>query len=224
MSGQIRVITTCTSRKVALETEFGHAALPGMAAPVALPAERLYAGEQHRRLMAGVNALRDRVRVDLWVISARAGLIAGDEQLAPYDESFSGLPTEQVREQADRLGIATDLRRLVAEPCKLTILLVGNDYFDAARLDEAAHWASPTLALVSPSRAARMPIHPNLRALVVGQTLAREWSLPLTLLKGEIVRRVFFDLGLGTRTVESLAADRSLLHTLNGQSYQAVPC
>ena len=34
MSGHIRVITTCTSRKVALETELDHAALPGMAAPL----------------------------------------------------------------------------------------------------------------------------------------------------------------------------------------------
>ncbi len=224
MSGHIRVITTCTSRKVALETEFDHAALPGMEAHLTLPAERLYAGGQHRRLMVGIDALRDQFRVDLWVISARAGLITGDEELAPYDESFSGLPTGRVREQADRLGIATDLRRLVAEPCMLTILLAGNDYFDAARLDEPADWASPTLALVSPSRAARIPIHPNLRPLVVGQTLAREWSLPLTLLKGEVVRRVFFDLGRGARTVESVAADHSLLHNLNGQSYQAVPC
>jgi hypothetical protein len=223
MSDHIRVITTCTSRKVALETELDQA-LPGMTAPVTLPAERLYAGEQHRRLMAGVTAVRDRFRVDLWVISASAGLIPGDEEIAPYDESFSALPSGRAREQAERLGIAKDLRRLVAEPCKLTILLAGNDYFDAARLDEQVDWASPTLALVSPSRADRMPIHPNLRPLVVGQTLAREWSLPLTLLKGEIVRRVFFDLVRGIRTVDSIAADQSLIHTLNGQRYQAVPC
>lgn len=224
MNSHIRVITTCTSRKVALETESEHAALPGIAAPVTLPAERLYAGEQHRRLMAGITALRDQFRVDLWVISARAGLIAGDEEIAPYNESFSGLPAGQAREQGDRLGIANDLRRLVAEPCALTVLLVGNDYFDAARLDDRVDWASPTLALVSPSRAARMPAHPHLRPLVVGQTLAREWSLPLTLLKGEIVRRMFFDLGRGSRTVEAIATDQTLLHKLNDHSYHAVSC
>jgi len=224
MSGHIRVITTCTSRKVALETESDDAALPGLAAPATLPAERLYAGEQHRRLMAGINALRDQVRVDLWVISARAGLVAGDDELAPYDESFSGLPLRQAREQADRLGIAADLRRLVAQRCELTIVLAGNDYFDAAHLDEPVDWASPTLALVSPSRAARMPSHSNLRPLVVGQTLAREWSLPLTLLKGEIVRRVLFDLARGIRTTESVTSDESLIDRLNGHSYQPVPC
>ena len=224
MSDQIRVITTCTSRKVAVETEFSRATLPGMRAPVTLPAERLYAGEQHRRLMAGITALRDHFRVDLWVISARAGLIAGDEEIAPYDESFSGLPAREAREQGDRLGISTDLRRVVAEPCKLTVLLVGNDYFDAARLDDQVDWASPTLALVSPSRAARMPAHPHLRPLVVGQTLAREWSLPLTLLKGEIVRRVFFDLERGSRTVEAIATDQTLLQTLNNHGYRAVSC
>jgi hypothetical protein len=224
MSDHIRVITTCTSRKVAVETELDRVALPGMAAPVTLPAERLYAGEQHRRLMAGIAALRDRFPVDLWVISARAGLIAGDEEIAPYDESFSGLPPGKAREQGDRLGIPRDLRQLATEPCRLNVLLVGNDYFDAARLDERVHWASPTLALVSPSRAARMPAHPNVRPVIVGQALAKEWSLPLTLLKGEIVRRVFFDLGRGSRTVGSVAADPSLLHTLNDHSYSAVSC
>jgi hypothetical protein len=224
MSDHIRVITTCTSRKVAVETELNRATLPGMRAPVTLPAERLYAGEQHRRLMAGITALRDQFRVDLWVISARAGLIAGDEEIAPYDESFSGLPARQAREHGDRLGIAKDLRRVVTEPCELTVLLVGNDYFDAARLEDEVDWASPTLALVSPSRAARMPVHPHLRPLVVGQTLAREWSLPLTLLKGEIVRRVFFDLGRGSRTVEAITTDQTLLQRLNNHSYQAVSC
>ena len=224
MSDHIRVITTCTSRKVAVENELKRPTFPGMRAPVTLPAERLYAGEQHRRLMAGITALRDHGHVDLWVISARAGLIAGDEEIAPYDESFSGLPARQAREQGDRLGIAKDLRRLVTQPCELTVLLVGNDYFDAARLEDQVDWASPTLALVSPSRAARLPVHRHLRPLVVGQTLAREWSLPLTLLKGEIVRRVFFDLARGSRTIEAIVTDPTLLETLNSDRHQVVSC
>lgn len=224
MSGHIRVITTCTSRKVELKTESDHSALPGLAASATVPAERLYAGEQHRRLMAGIGVLRSRYRVDVWVISAKAGLIRGDEELSPYDESFASLPVDEVRERADRLGIPKDLRQLVALPCNLTILLVGNDYFDAARLDDPVDWASPTLALISPSRAVRMPVHPKLAPLAVGQDLARAWSLPLTLLKGEIARRVLVELSHGARTVESVAGAQRLVESLSSQTNHEVLC
>ena len=67
MSGAlVRVITTCTSRKVV-----GGQTL----------AERLYVGEQHRRLMDGVGYLRRLLNVEVWIISAKAGVIAGDEVL-----------------------------------------------------------------------------------------------------------------------------------------------
>ena len=54
MSDIVRVITTCTSRKVQDRRALGVESLPGLPETERLPAERLYAGEQHRRLMAGV--------------------------------------------------------------------------------------------------------------------------------------------------------------------------
>ena len=97
MSDAIRVITTCTSRKLATaDRARPWSSLPGLARRTRdLPAERLYTGEQHRRLMAGVRrTARLSAPVEVWVISAKAGLISGKHELAPYDESFTGMPAD----------------------------------------------------------------------------------------------------------------------------------
>ena len=158
-------------------------------APATVPAERLYAGEQHRRLMAGVDALRAQRPVEVWVISAqgRAGLRRGRTR-RPTTTRLPGCRHDELRARADRLGIAE--RRSVgssANPCALTLLLVGNDYFDAARLDEPVDWAVADARARQPESRRTDARAPQLRAVAVGQALAKRWSLPLTLLKGEIV-------------------------------------
>jgi hypothetical protein len=200
MSNAIRVITTCTSRKRAMAGDPDRSALPGLAfSRQSLPAERLYTGEQHRRLMAGVHELEAVRPVEVWVISAKAGLISGKHQLAPYDESFTGMPPDTLRVVADRLQIPADFRQLVSRPAPLTLVLAGNDYFDAAALDSPVPWASPALLFASS----------NLRPVVVNQELAKRWSLPLTLLKGELVGRLLSALATGLVTHSDLFADET---------------
>jgi hypothetical protein len=210
MSDAIRVITTCTSRKRAMAGDPDRSALPGLAfSRQSLPAERLYTGEQHRRLMAGVHELEAVRPVEVWVISAKAGLISGKHQLAPYDESFTGMPPDTLRVVADRLQIPADFRQLVSRPAPLTLVLAGNDYFDAAALDSPVPWASPALLFASSSRVAQLAAHPNLRPVVVNQELAKRWSLPLTLLKGELVGRLLSALATGLVTHSDLFADET---------------
>ena len=56
--------------------------------------------------------------------------------------------------------------------------------------DEPLNWEAPTVVLVSPRNAARLHPHPNLRTVAVGQAEAKRFALPLTLLKGELARRL----------------------------------
>jgi hypothetical protein len=199
--------------------------LPGLARDHdALPAERLYAGEQHRRLMAGVRDLEAVRPVDLWVISAKAGLISGKSELAPYDESFAGMGADQLRTAADGLRIPDDFRKLVSHPAALTFVVVGNDYFDAAALDRPVPWGSPTLLFASPSRGTRLPGHRYLRSIPVSQALAKHWSLPLTMLKGELVGRLLTALAAATTTPSELFADENVLNALLIPSDQPVAC
>lgn len=197
MSGAIHVITTCTSRKL-------HSRAHGIEQTACLdlgerlvPARDLYTGEQHRRLMRGVMRLEAVREVKVWVISAKAGVIDGDERLSPYDESFAGMAPAELRALAERLDIPARIRLALAQRAALTLMLVGNDYFDAADLASPVEWGAPTLLLTSPSRADRLPAHPSLRVLPVGQALARRWSLPLTLLKGELGGRMLRAIAAG---------------------------
>jgi hypothetical protein len=220
----VRVITTCTSRKLLTHVDDPTTSLPGLAAgSQTVQAERLYTGEQHRRLMAGVSTLRASRPVEVWVISARAGLISGEHELGPYDDSFAGLPRDKVRATSDRLRIAEDLRALVAKSAACTLLLAGNEYFDAARLDETVDWASPTLILASPSRAARAPDHPRLRTVAVSQALAKRWSLPLILLKGELAGRLLRRLADGTISPRHLLGD-DVLHVVHRSEHRRIAC
>ena len=119
----VTVITTCTSRK---------------AAGSAVRAERLYEGEQHRRLMEGVRFLRAIRPVKTWVISAKAGIVAGDEALDPYDESFTGLRPSELQRRATVLRIPERIRAITSEPSAFNLVLLGSQYFDAARLGRTA--------------------------------------------------------------------------------------
>src|SRR4051812_23803715 len=52
-----------------------------------LPAEEMYTGQQHLRLMRGIEALRvcSVYHIDLQIVSAGYGLITGDTPVAPYE-------------------------------------------------------------------------------------------------------------------------------------------
>jgi hypothetical protein len=224
VSDTIRVITTCTSRKHVTHDPVG-AALPALARnDDALPAERLYTGAQHRRLMSGVRALEATRPVDLWVISAKAGLISGKSAIAPYDKSFAGMAADKLRAVADRLRIPQDFREVASREAALTFVVAGNDYFDAAAMDHSVHWGSPTLLFASPSRVSRLPVHPSLRPVPVSQALAKRWSLPLTMLKGELVGRLLSMLAAMTTTPAELFAGGTALNALLLPSRQRVAC
>jgi len=226
VSDTIRVITSCTNRKaIAAPAGLETAKLPELQSPTTVvAAERLYAGGQHRRLMAGVDMLRAHRPVEVWVISAKVGLVSGETQLAPYNESFTSLSRETLRERADALAIPSDVRRLIARPAALMLMLLGNDYFDAARLDSSAVWGGPAVAFVSPSRAIEFPADPLLRVVPVSQATAKAWSLPLTLLKGELVQRILIALAEGVAPRALVGLEEDVLTPLLSPHGEPVLC
>ena len=108
----------------------------------AVLAEELYTGQQHRRLMRGVNAYRaaaPRARpLDLYILSAAHGIIAGHERLRSYDASFTGLRRAQLNRRATRLGIPAAVAQLLGTRRALAVLLLGYNYLRAAQLSSVA--------------------------------------------------------------------------------------
>jgi hypothetical protein len=175
----VLILTSCTSRKD-----------PGASGQVA--AERLYIGEQHRRLMRGVKALRESpsaLDVDLRILSAGHGVVRGSKRLKTYDASFSGLGGPAIDEEAERLRIRTSLRNLLCRDHALILLLLGEDYMRAAGIGSATELGGPTIAFGGRWLKRRGEDLP-LRVVPAGREEARHYSCGVVGLKGELAARL----------------------------------
>src|SRR3954451_4877664 len=89
---RIHVLTSCTGTKVRTSR--------------ALPAETLYSGQHHVRLMRGVAEARgEGLKVDLSIVSAGHGIVPGLAPILPYEQTFQGRSSEVRREMARTLAI-----------------------------------------------------------------------------------------------------------------------
>ena len=178
----ILVLTSCTASKV-----LGAGADP-------IVAERLYVGRQHQRLMAGVDVYRragePAGHLDLAIVSAGHGVLAGDQSVASYDQTFVGLTRTALRARAVELGIPTAVRELLARPYRLALILLGEDYLRAAALDDAVALGAPTIAFTSPNAGARLPQVDGLSVVRLHNREARRFSCGLIGLKGELAARI----------------------------------
>ncbi len=156
------------------------------------PAEDLYSGLQHVRLMKGVRAAREagKLEVALQVLSAGYGLVAGGSKLAPYEATFAGMKGQQLRGWARALHVPQAIRKLLAQRYDLTILLLGEDYLQACEIGADVVLGSPTIALCSAASAKRLPNLAALHKVVVTNADAKRFSCGLVGLKGEITSRV----------------------------------
>src|SRR5262245_51048224 len=112
---RIHVLTSCTGTKVRTGR--------------ALPAEDLYSGQHHVRLMRGVTEARgEGLKIDLSIVSAGHGIVPGSERLLPYEQTFQGRSSADRRKMARTLAIPRNVRRVLSEPADLHLVLLGEDY------------------------------------------------------------------------------------------------
>lgn len=74
-----------------------------------LPAERMYQGGQHRKLMEGVDSARSDFEISVKVVSAGYGLVDGETPIAPYETTFNSLSLEQVRQHGRALELPVEI-------------------------------------------------------------------------------------------------------------------
>lgn len=174
------------------------------------PAEALYTGQQHVRLMRGVQTIRQHVtndgiplNLDLWVLSAGYGLIPGDRMLAPYECTFQGMKSKELREWADKLKVPEQFRALITAKYDLGLILLGDNYLSACRVDDTVMFGGPTLFFCGSGVASRLPVLPNLRSVILSTTEATTFSCGLVGLKGEVAARLLSQLAEGKVNCES---------------------
>lgn len=96
----------------------------------ALPASELYTGWQHRYMMSGVKALRNKFgssACSVKIVSAGYGLVDEEQRLVPYEVTFQGQRPRWIHERSSQLGIPAAIRRAVIG-YDAVVFLLGKDY------------------------------------------------------------------------------------------------
>jgi hypothetical protein len=218
---RILVITSCTGEKrhspptQLTQTDFTHlhdaatfAALEANLAAYRTRAEDLYTGQQHLRLLRGLQPARTHLgesAIDLWILSAGYGLIPGNQQIAPYECTFQGMNKTALRTWAQHLQVPTAMRQLLATPYDLALLLLGDSYMAACALDKSVQLGGPTLAFSGSTMAKQLPPLANLRTVVLTNQEAKRFRCGLVALKGDLVARLLKLIAAGTTSVNHLS-------------------
>lgn len=96
----------------------------------AIPAKDLYIGWQHRYMMKGVRAIRERFGAPaccVKIISAGFGLVDEDQPLVPYEATFQKQSPNWIRARAEALGIPNAVRNACLSQ-HLVVFLLGKKY------------------------------------------------------------------------------------------------
>jgi hypothetical protein len=204
---RLLVITSCTGEKTVetpnalTQADFAagpeHLASREAALP-ATPAADLYAGLQHVRLMDGIQAVRAHPdsgwTVDLYILSAGYGLVPAKRPLAPYEVTFTGIKSADLRQWANRLQIPRDIRATLTEPYALGLVLLGDHYLQACQLDASMTLGGRTLLFCGQGPARKLPALPGLRVVALTNAEAQRYRCGLVGLKGEVARRILHGL------------------------------
>lgn len=217
---RVLVITSCTGEKSRSDTrqltladfKRGDAHVRAREMQLAahmVPADELYTGPQHKRLMRGVRAAREsgKVDVDLQILSAGYGLVPGDQTVAPYEATFAGMKKAELTAWAQQLQIREDVAVALGHPYDLALVLLGEDYLAACEIGSDLRLGGPAVFLCSAASAKKLPSIQALRPVAVSNADAKRFSCGLVGLKGEVAARV----------LERLAADPTrLVDVLHG--------
>jgi hypothetical protein len=218
----ISVLTACTGLKIQAagtaltRTDFlkgrRHiATLHRRLAPSLVSAERLYLGQQHVRLMRGVDAARRHAHlVSVSIVSAGYGLLAGDDAVVPYECTFQGMSSRERRAWAERLSLEASVKECLAHTADAAIVLLGHDYFSACALTGELAVGAPTVVLCGARSGLRMRPANNVYPVVLREQDTRRFACGLVGLKGEVAGRLLGRLARDPGFVRKLASPRLL--------------
>lgn len=198
---RILILSSCTGMKAVehehqlVRADFGRGAKhvarrEGKLTAFMRPAQEMYTGQQHVRLMRGIARAAGHVDVDLHILSAAYGIVSGDRAVAPYELTFATMGKAELRSWADGLKVPTDLRTLLADPYDLALILLGDDYLDACALNASVRLGGPTLLFCGKNTLRKLPEIPLLKAVALTGAEATRFSVGLVALKGELAARV----------------------------------
>lgn len=212
---KVTVITSCTGAKATthprqlIHADFQQGALhvgfrETDLAEVSLPAEKMYTGQQHLRLMQGVEiARRNGIEVDVQILSAGYGLIGGGHVIAPYEVTFNTMSAKEATVWARLLRIRESMQAVLCEKADMVLILLGDRYLKAAGLGSIASTNSPTWAICGKGSIGELPkcIDP----ILIKQADTTRYRAGMLALKGAVAQTILERAHTGLeRAIESV--------------------
>ena len=152
-----------------------------------LSAEEMYTGQQHIRLMRGLNLMAEASKgdifIDLKILSAGYGLLNDNAQIVPYELTFNGMKAKELRDWANFLKIPEKVLSAI-EGYHLSIFLLGKEYLKAVHFPKTINNRGALLFLTSKGSASLLPSGPNIWTINLGNTDAKRMGAGLVALKG----------------------------------------
>lgn len=182
-------------------------------------AGEMYTGEQHVRLIRGVEKTRKtgKDQIDLHVLSAGYGLIPEDRLVAPYEITFATMKAKELREWADFLKVPAGFRKTVGKEYDLGLILLGDHYLKACDLDSEVRFGGPTILFCGTGMAKKLPAMEGVRVVPISNPEAKRFSCGLVGLKGELGARLIDGIGKDPKVLKKILDPKfDLLAWLDG--------
>ena len=152
-----------------------------------LPASEMYTGQQHVRLMRGLELIRSvcpkNMQTDLKILSAGYGLLDEDAPIIPYEATFNGMKAKTLREWADFLKIPESILSTI-QGYDLTIFLLGQGYLKAINFPKTISVKGNLVFLTGKGSKSSLPTGPNIIPIYLGNKEAKRMGAGLVALKG----------------------------------------
>ena len=155
-------------------------------------AAEMYTGQQHRYLMAGLEKVWEvygSAVVDLHIISAGYGLLAEDDDIVPYNVTFSGLNKADLLARSNNLQLHKHVETLIGD-YDLVFFLLGKEYVQALQLPFAVPDTVTQIFLLGTSYKKLIPDLPNIHFVPAGKSLRSALNTTQTALKGFVLKKV----------------------------------
>jgi hypothetical protein len=215
---KIRILTSCTGEKKhspqnqltegdlqLLHDPDAFAECEARVAEFRCAAADIYTGQQHKRLMRGIEASAG-IDCEVSVVSAGYGLIPGARQVVPYEMTFQGMRKKRLQEWAQHLRIPEAARDWFAEPADLNLILLGKSYLAALALDADVTFAAPTLFFCGKGGVKLIKGNGSHRVVTLSNPEAKRFSCGLVALKGELaaqlIAKIAADAAVAGRAME----------------------
>lgn len=186
------------------------------------PAGVMYIGQQHIRVMRGVQAMRGVLGphgIDVAIVSAGYGLVQEGRMIAPYDVTFAGMSSRGIRDRGARLGLPRAVRSEL-RGYDLVFSLLGSSYLTAITPPLPAEPGQRIVYFAKPGEEALVRAGEVL--VPAGKQEARRYRAGLVALKGRMLEMLGTAVAAdGPGLLETVRADASpdtVLRTLDAQA------